>query len=64
MEDIQHMRRQRMSPEQVVENVAERGRDFEVTEEVVKSLRRLGFRPAQIDAIKEAPPSRSCPANG
>ncbi len=55
MEDIQHMRRQRMSPEQVVENVAERGRDFEVTEEVVKSLRRLGFRPAQIDAIKEAP---------
>ena len=55
MDDIQHMRRQRTSPEQVVNSVAERGRDFEVTAEVVAQLRRLGFRPAQIDAIKEAP---------
>jgi hypothetical protein len=54
MTDIQHMRRQRLSPEQVVDNIAEQGRAFELTPENIVQLRRLGFRPAQIDAVKEA----------
>ena len=54
MMDIQHMRRQRLSPEQVVDNIAEQGRAFELTPENIVQLRRLGFRPAQIDAVKEA----------
>ena len=54
MKDIQRMRRQRMSPEQVADSVAEQGRGFEVTPDIVRQLRGLGFRPAQIDAIKES----------
>ena len=48
------MRRQRMSPEQVADSVAEQGRGFEVTADIARELRGLGFRPAQIDAIKES----------
>jgi hypothetical protein len=54
LKDIQRLRHERVSPEQVVENVAEQGRAFEVTAEVAGELRRLGFRPAQIDAIKDS----------
>jgi hypothetical protein len=54
LEDIQRLRRQRMTAEEVAEKVAEQGRAFEVTAEVVGQLRRLGFRPAQIDAVKES----------
>ena len=54
LKDIQQLRHQRISAEQVAENVAEQGRGFEVTAEVASQLRRLGFRPAQIDAIKES----------
>ncbi len=43
-----------MSPEEVADAVAEQGRAFEVTKEVAKKLRSLGFHPAQIDAVKEA----------
>ena len=61
MKDIQRMRHKRMSPEQVADSVAEQGRGFEVTAEVVGQLRRLGFRPAQIDAIKESSPEPLLP---
>ncbi len=64
MDDIQHMRRQRTSPEQVVDSVAERGRDFEVTAEVVpegrEGIRRriLTHRP---DRDADGRASRHCP---
>ena len=54
LKGIQEQVRQGISPEQVADNVAEQGRGFEVTAEVAGELRRLGFRPAQIDAIKES----------
>ena len=54
LKDIQELRRQRVSPEQVLDKVAEQGRGFEVPAEVVGELRRLGFRRAEIDAVKEA----------
>ena len=37
------------------------GKSFEVTAEVAAELRRLGFRPAQIDAIKESSPEPLVP---
>jgi hypothetical protein len=52
--DIERLRQQRITPEQVLENVAEQGRGFEVTAEVAGQLRNLGFGPAQIEAIKES----------
>ena len=52
MEDLRRMRRQRMSPQQVANRVAEQGRGFEVTADITRELRGLGFRPAQIDAVK------------
>ena len=54
VKDIQRLRRQHVPLDQIVDNVAEQGRAFEVTADVARQLRRLGFRPAQIDAIKEA----------
>lgn len=54
LKDIQQLRRQHLAPERVVEKAAEQGRSFEVTAEVAGELRRLGFRPAQIDAVKES----------
>ncbi len=54
LEDIKQLRQQRVASEQVVENVAEQGRGFEVTAEVAGQLRNLGFGPAQIEAIKES----------
>jgi hypothetical protein len=61
LKNIQQLRRQRIAPEQVVEDVAEQGRAFEVTAEVAGELRRLGFRAAQIDAIKESSPQPLVP---
>jgi hypothetical protein len=55
LKDIEQLRRQRIAPEQVLENVAEQGRGFEVTAEVAGQLRGLGFQPAQIDAIRGSP---------
>ena len=52
--DVKKLRDRRISPGQIADSVAERGRAFEVTEDVARELRRLGFRPAQIDAIKES----------
>jgi hypothetical protein len=54
LKEIQELRGIGMSPEQVVDNVAERGRCFEVTAEVSRALRGLGFQPVQIDAIRES----------
>ena len=50
-----------MSPQQVANSVAEQGRGFEVTAEVARELRGLGFRPAQIDAIKGSSPEPLVP---
>ncbi len=64
LEDIQKLRRKRMSPEEVADAVAEQGRAFEVTKEVAKKLRSLGFHPAQIDAVKEASDEPLVPGKG
>ena len=61
LKDIEQLRRKHIAPEQVSENVAEQGRGFEVTAEVAGQLRRLGFHPAQIDAIKESSPEPLVP---
>jgi hypothetical protein len=53
-EDIRQLRRKRVSPEDIADEVAERGRAFEVTADATRKLRSLGFRPAQVDAIKDA----------
>ena len=55
MEDIQHMRRQRMSPSKSWRTSPSGDGTSRSRRRSSKSLRRLGFRPAQIDAIKEAP---------
>ena len=54
MKDIQRLHRQRMWPEQLAEKVAEQGRAFEVTAGVAGELHSLGFRPAQIDTVRES----------
>lgn len=61
LKDIQQFRHQRITPEQVADSVAEQGRGFEVTAEVAGQLRRLGFHPAQIDAIKDSSPEPLAP---
>jgi hypothetical protein len=43
-----------MSPEEIADKVAERGRGFEMTADATRKLRSLGFRPAQVDIIKDA----------
>ncbi len=54
LEEIKQLRRTRVSREEIADVVAERGRAFEVTADAKQKLRSLGFRPAQIDAIKDA----------
>ena len=61
LKDIQRLREQRIAPERIVEKVAEQGRAFEVTAEVAEELRRRGFRPLQIHAIKESSPDPLVP---
>jgi hypothetical protein len=54
LEDIQSQRRRRISPERIAEDVAERGRGFEITADITGKLLSLGFRPTQIDTIKNS----------
>ncbi len=61
LKDIQRLRDQGVATERIVEKVAEQGRAFEVTAEVVEELRRRGFRPVQIDAIKASSPDPLVP---
>jgi hypothetical protein len=59
MRDIVQMRRQGLSHEQIAEKAAQQGVGFEVTPAVQNQLRRLGFKPDQIDALKECYGSRN-----
>ena len=64
MKDIERRRGQGMSPAQIADDVAERGRGFEVTADITQDLRGLGFRPAQISAIKESSAEPLVPGKG
>src|SRR5262249_4618888 len=54
MDDIRDLRRKRTAAGQVADKVAEQGRSFEVTDDVARELRGLGFAASQIAAIKDA----------
>ena len=54
MRDISQMRRDRVSHREIVEKATEQGVGFEVTSSALNQLRRLGFSPDQITAIKDA----------
>ena len=54
MKDIIKMRRSKTTPDQIVEKATEQGVEFEVTPVVERQLRRMGFKPDQIQALKEA----------
>ena len=61
LKDIEQLHQKHITPEQIVDDVAEQGRAFAVTAEVAAELRSMGFRPAQIDAIKESSPEPLVP---
>jgi hypothetical protein len=54
MRDIARMRRQGLSHEEIAEKAARQGVGFEVTPAVQNQLRRLGFKPDQIQSIKDS----------
>ncbi len=54
MDDIAQMRRQHVAPDKIVQQATERGVKFEVAAAERGKLRHMGFKPAQIDAIKDA----------
>lgn len=54
LDDIAKLRRQRVMQDKIVEKAAEQGVDFEVTPAERNKLRGMGFKPAQIDAMKDA----------
>ena len=54
LKDIEKLHRQRKSAQQIADDIAEHGRAFEVTPNIVRRLRALGLRPDQILAVKEA----------
>jgi hypothetical protein len=64
LKDIMRMRHDRVPHDQIVDKVAERGLGFEVTATIASQLRRSGFRPAQVDAIKDSPTEPLVPGKG
>ena len=56
MKDIIRMRRSKMSPDEIVEKATDQGVAFEVTPVLERQLRRMGFKPEQIEALKEHGP--------
>ena len=64
MKDVERLRGRGKPPEEVVDDVAEAGRAFEVTPEVVAELAKLGFSPAQVETIKEACTTPLVPGKG
>jgi hypothetical protein len=62
MKDIQRMRRQRMSPEQVSDSIAEQGRSFGVTADIARQLRGLA-RARQLVTGLKTPIPRETPGH-
>ena len=48
LEDIRQLRGKRIPPQQITDMVAEQGRAFEVTADIARELRGLGFSVAQV----------------
>ena len=64
MKDIERRRGQGMSPAEIADDVAERGRGFEVTADITQdSAAWASARPRSVPS-RNHPPSRSCPAKG
>ena len=61
MKDIAAQRRQKVSCQRIVEKATARGVAFEATAVVQNQLRRMGFKPDQIDALKDSysPPAKA-----
>ena len=64
LEDILRLRRDHVSFDDIVDQAGERGIGFEVTTAIANQLRRLGFRSAQVDSIKESPTEALTPGKG
>ncbi len=54
MKDFLRMRHNKMSPDDIVEKAKQQGVAFEVTPPIERQLRRMGFKPEQIEAIKDS----------
>ena len=54
MKEVKRMRRERETPAAIAEKAAQQGVGFEVTAAVEGQLRRMGFKPDQIAAIRDA----------
>ena len=61
LEDIRQLRGKRIPPQQITDMVAEQGRAFEVTADIARELRGLGFSVAQVGALKDASPDPLVP---
>jgi hypothetical protein len=54
MADIRELHRKRTAAAQIADKVAEQGRSFDVTDDIVRELRGFGLNAAQIAEVKDA----------